>query len=110
MAILSKALHHLGVKRGDRVALYAPRNCPEWHIGDFAILGLGAVDVPIYANESAERMTYILNDSGAKIAIVAGQIPIAQIMRRRKIVRRSSTFSRWHRRRTWAESCCAMRR
>jgi long-chain acyl-CoA synthetase len=78
VAILSKALHHLGVKRGDRVALYAP-NCPEWHIGDFAILGLGAVDVPIYANESAERMTYILNDSGAKIAIVAGQIPIAQI-------------------------------
>jgi long-chain acyl-CoA synthetase len=79
VAVLSKALHHLGVKRGDRVALYAP-NCPEWHIADFAVLGLAAVDVPIYANESAERMTYILNDSGAKIAIVAGKVPIEQIV------------------------------
>jgi len=25
---------------------------PEWHIADFAVLGLGAIDVPIYFNES----------------------------------------------------------
>jgi long-chain acyl-CoA synthetase len=72
VAALSKALRELGIKPGDRVGLFAP-NCPEWHVADFAILGLGAVDVPIYFNESPDRMTYILNDSGARILISAGE-------------------------------------
>ena len=72
VAGLAKALQVLGVKPGDRVALLAP-NCPEWHVVDFAIQGIGAVHVPLYFNESPDRMMYILNDSGAKIAIAAGE-------------------------------------
>ncbi len=72
VAGLAKALQELGVKPGDRVGLLAP-NCPEWHVADFAIQGIGGVDVPLYFNESPERITYILNDSGAKIAIAAGE-------------------------------------
>ena len=53
----------LGVKPGDRVALVSP-NRPEWHIADFAIQGIGAVHVPMYFNESPDRMVYIINDSG----------------------------------------------
>ena len=60
----------LGIGAGDRVGLFAP-NCPEWHIADFAIQGLGAVTVPIYFNESPERMTYILKDSGARIVVIS---------------------------------------
>ena len=71
LAGLSKALNELGVKPGDRVGLFAP-NCPEWHIADFAILGLGAVSVPIYFNESPERLIYIINDSGARIVFTSG--------------------------------------
>jgi len=71
VAGLARALRELGIKPGDRVGIFAP-NCPEWHIADFAILGLGAVDVPIYFNESVERMVYILNDSGARILLTAG--------------------------------------
>ena len=71
VAGLAKALSHLGVKPGDRVALISP-NRPEWHIADFAIQGIGAVHVPLYFNESPDRMVYIINDSGAKIVIVAG--------------------------------------
>lgn len=71
VAGLAKALKELGVKPGDRVGLLAP-NCPEWHVADLAIQGIGGVNVPIYFNESPDRMTYILNDSGAKIAIAAG--------------------------------------
>ena len=52
VAGLSKALGELGIKTGDRVGIFAP-NCPEWHIADFAITGLGAASVPIYFNESA---------------------------------------------------------
>src|ERR1700675_1151909 len=72
VAGISKALAELGIKSGDRVGIFAP-NCPEWHIADFAIQGLGAVSVPVYFNESVERLTYILNDSGARIVITHGE-------------------------------------
>jgi long-chain acyl-CoA synthetase len=72
IAGLAKALAELGVKTGDRVALFAP-NCPEWHVADFAIMGLGAAGVPVYFNESVERLSYILNDSGARVVITSGE-------------------------------------
>ena len=71
VAGLSKALAELGIVSGDRVGLFAP-NCPEWHTADFAIQGLGAVNVPIYFNESHDRLVYILNDSGARVVFTAG--------------------------------------
>jgi long-chain acyl-CoA synthetase len=71
VAGLSRALVELGVKAGDRVGFFAA-NRPEWHIADFATLGLGAVDVPIYFREATERMVYILNHSGATVVFVAG--------------------------------------
>ncbi len=58
VAGLANALVELGVKPGDRVGLFAP-NCPEWHTADFAISGSGAVTVPVYFNESPDRMRYI---------------------------------------------------
>src|SRR5215472_3996878 len=71
VAGLSKALAELGIVPGDRVGLFAP-NCPEWHTADFAIQGLGAVNVPVYFNESHDRLIYILNDSGARVVFTAG--------------------------------------
>ena len=71
VAGLSKALAELGIVSGDRVGLFAP-NCPEWHTADFAVQGLGAVNVPIYFNESHDRLIYILNDSGARVVFTAG--------------------------------------
>jgi long-chain acyl-CoA synthetase len=76
---LSNALEQLGVKPGDRVGLFAP-NRPEWHIADFAILGLGAADVPIYFNESPDRIVYILNHSGAEIVFVAGEMQAHRLL------------------------------
>jgi long-chain acyl-CoA synthetase len=71
VAGLAQALADLGVVADDRVGIFAP-NSPEWHVADFAVMGLGAVNVPVYFNESPDRMTYIWNDSGAKVALVAG--------------------------------------
>jgi long-chain acyl-CoA synthetase len=71
IAGLSETLARLGVVQGDRVALFAP-NSPDWHVADFAALSLGAVVVPIYFRESAERMAYILAHSEAKVIFVAG--------------------------------------
>jgi long-chain acyl-CoA synthetase len=78
VAGLSKALGELGIKSGDRVAILAP-NCPEWHIADFAIQGVGAASVPIYFNESPERLTYIMNDSGARIIFTSGEAQARKI-------------------------------
>lgn len=71
IAGLSSAFVELGVKPGDRVGLFAA-NRPEWHTADFAITGAGGVTVPIYFNESPERIIYILKHCGAKIVFAAG--------------------------------------
>ena len=83
VAGLSKALAELGIKAGDRVGVFAP-NCPEWHVADFAITGLGAASVPVYFNESVDRLVYILNDSGARIVITAGEAQARKIAEARE--------------------------
>jgi long-chain acyl-CoA synthetase len=79
IAGLSMALVELGVKPGDRVGLFAA-NRPEWHTADFAINGLGGITVPIYFNESPDRMTYILKHSGARVIIVAGAEQLKKLL------------------------------
>jgi long-chain acyl-CoA synthetase len=71
VAGLASAFAELGVKPGDRVGLFAA-NRPEWHTADFAITGVGGITVPIYFNESPERITYILKHCGAKFVFAAG--------------------------------------
>ncbi len=71
VAGLSAAFKELGVKPADRVVVFAA-NRPEWHVADFAITGCGAATVPVYFHESGERMAYIVNHCGAKVAFVAG--------------------------------------
>src|SRR5580693_4792755 len=70
-ASLSTAFVELGVKPGDRVGLFSA-NRPEWHTADFAISGAGGVTVPVYFNESPDRMIYILKHCGARVVFVAG--------------------------------------
>jgi long-chain acyl-CoA synthetase len=79
IAGLSMALVELGVKPGDRVGLFAA-NRPEWHTADFAINGSGGITVPIYFNESPDRMTYILKHSGARVIIVAGAEQLKKLL------------------------------
>jgi long-chain acyl-CoA synthetase len=86
VAGLANAFVELGVKSGDRVGLFAP-NSPEWHTADFAISGSGGVTVPIYFNESPERMTYILNHCGAQIVFVAGAKQLEKFLQVRDQVR-----------------------
>jgi long-chain acyl-CoA synthetase len=72
IAGLAAALADRGVAQGDRVAIFAP-NCPEWHVADFAIAGLGAVAVPIYFRESVEHIEYIAGHARPKVIFVAGE-------------------------------------
>src|SRR5215470_1234438 len=79
IAGLSQAFYELGVKPGNRVGLLAG-NRPEWHTADFAITGAGGVTVPVYFNESPDRMIYILNHAEAKILFVAGTAQLAKLL------------------------------
>jgi long-chain acyl-CoA synthetase len=58
-------LARLGVAPGDRVAI-AMRNLPEWPMAFWAIVGMGAVAVPLNAWWSGPELAYGLADSGAR--------------------------------------------
>jgi long-chain acyl-CoA synthetase len=63
------ALAKEGLQPGDRVAI-ALRNCREWVAFDQAALGLGLVTVPLYCDDRADNVAYILNDCTAKLVLV----------------------------------------
>jgi long-chain acyl-CoA synthetase len=65
---LANALAAMGVKKGDRVALYLP-NCPQYVIGYYAILKLGAVVAPNNPLYVARELEFQLNDAGAESII-----------------------------------------
>jgi acyl-CoA synthetase (AMP-forming)/AMP-acid ligase II len=66
---LAHLLHHThGVGRGDRVAL-AMRNYPEWVVGYWATVSLGAAVVGMNAWWTTPEMEYGLSDSRPKVLI-----------------------------------------
>jgi long-chain acyl-CoA synthetase len=67
---LAAQLGAWGVGKGDRVALLS-ENRWEWAVTDFAVLALGAVDVPLYTTLTAEQVGYMLRDCGAKVAVLS---------------------------------------
>lgn len=66
----ANALSQWGIGDGDRVALLS-ENRWEWPVVDFAVLALGAVDVPLYSTLTAQQVGAMLADSGAHIIVVS---------------------------------------
>jgi long-chain acyl-CoA synthetase len=66
---VAHGLLSLGVKKGDRVAIWS-KNCPQWAEADFANQTAGFVTVPIYDTLTGEKGAYIVNDSEAKVLFV----------------------------------------
>jgi long-chain acyl-CoA synthetase len=62
---LALGLYSMGLRKGDRIAIWS-ENRPEWNIADLATLSIGAIDVPIYTNQSRSQVDYIMRDSGAR--------------------------------------------
>ena len=69
---VSYGLLKLGIQKGDRVA-FVSRNCPEWHILDFAIQQIGAIGVPLYPTISEEDYKYNLILSESKYLFIYGK-------------------------------------
>lgn len=66
---LAAGLQANGVRKGDKVAILANTRL-EWAALDLAILGLGAITVPIYPSSTQDDVSFILHDSHAKILFV----------------------------------------
>jgi long-chain acyl-CoA synthetase len=73
----------LGVKKDDKIAIIS-ENRPEWVYADMAILGLGAVDVPIYPSLTAESIEFILINSEAKGVIISNKFQLNKILKIRE--------------------------
>jgi acetyl-CoA synthetase len=67
---LAEALVELGVRPGDRVALYMPM-CPAVAVASHACAHVGAVQVPIFSGFAAPAIASRLEDSQAKVVICA---------------------------------------
>ncbi len=60
------SLRHLGIGRGERVAILS-ENRPEWAIADYGCLCAGVEDVPIYSTLLPHQIAYLVNDSGSRL-------------------------------------------
>jgi long-chain acyl-CoA synthetase len=67
--LAAKLRNEYGVRKGDRVAVVM-RNYPQWPVGFFAALVIGAIATPLNSWWTGEELEYGLSDSGAKVAIV----------------------------------------
>src|ERR687887_2272068 len=67
---VAKGLLELGIKRGDKVALWMV-NRPEWIDAMFAIMKIGAVLVPVNTRFRTEDLAYVLGQSDASSLIIA---------------------------------------
>ena len=70
--LVAHLLRCKGVKRGDVVAISLERT-PDLLAGQLGIMKVGAAYLPLDPKYPDERLTYMLRDSGARLAIVASR-------------------------------------
>nr|WP_047169691.1 AMP-dependent synthetase/ligase [Sphingomonas sp. Y57] len=78
VASLAAALRAQGLREGDRVVLVS-ENRPEFCIADLAIMTAGCVTVPTYTTNTERDHSHILENSGARAAIVS-TAKLAQVL------------------------------
>lgn len=66
---IALGLVSLGVKKGDRVAVFSA-NRVEWSLIDWANICIGALTVPIYSSSTASQVSHILDHSGATVLFI----------------------------------------
>ena len=90
-------LYHIGVRAGDRVGLIA-ENSPRWTIADLGTLNCGAADVPIYATQAPNQVTYLLNDAGVEVLFISNRAQyerVSEALQQAKALRSIIAFEHW---------------
>ena len=70
---LATALARHGVVKGDRVGIMLP-NCPQYLIGVFAVLRLGAIVVNINPAYAAPEVEHLVRDSGIRMLLTLDRL------------------------------------
>jgi len=70
VCLIAEGLRGLGLAAGDRVLLVS-ENRPEWCLADLAIMAAGCVTVPAYTTNTERDHLHVLENSGARAAIVS---------------------------------------
>ena len=71
-SLLSYAFMHLGVQKGEHIALISTGR-PEWNYIDMGVQMMGAVLLPIYPTISESEYLYILSHAEVRYLIVEGE-------------------------------------
>ena len=79
VAALARAFEQFGAGRGDRVAILS-ENRVEWALTDYAVLGLGAIVVPIYPTLLEPDIEFLLSDSGSKGIVVSTEAQLRKVL------------------------------
>ena len=69
----ANGLLELGIRKGDRVALFMP-NCPEYEITFFGCARIGAVPVPLNPSYREREVCQTVDDAGAVAMVVAAPL------------------------------------
>ena len=77
---VAETLQSWGIQKGDRVALIG-ENRWEWPVVDFAVLAIGAADVPLYQTLTPDQIAYIVNNSGAKAIFVSTKDQLDKLLK-----------------------------
>ncbi len=76
---MASAYLSMGIKTGDRIAIYS-ENRPEWAMADLAAQLVGIATVPIYPSLTSAEAAYILSDSGAALLVLSNKTQFEKIL------------------------------
>jgi len=76
--LLSRGLTTLGIGKGSRVAVMSP-NRPEWNICDYAIMQLGAYQIPLYPTLAEHDIKYIIENAEITIVFVNDELTYGKV-------------------------------
>ncbi|MCD6202430.1 MAG: long-chain fatty acid--CoA ligase [Bacteroidales bacterium] len=103
--LVSYALLHLGLKKGDRIAVIT-NNRPEWNFIDMGASQTGVVTVPVYPTISVKEYDYILKDAEPRLIFLADQGLVKKIkplVKKVKSIEHLYTFDQIEGERNWKE-------
>jgi fatty-acyl-CoA synthase len=69
---LARALHAAGMRKGDRVGIWAP-NCSEWTLTQYATARIGAILVNINPSYRTHELEFVLKQAGISLLVSAAQ-------------------------------------
>ena len=102
---LSKGLTTLGIGKGSRVAIMSA-NRPEWNIADYAIMQLGAYQIPLYPTLAEHDVKFIIEDAEITVVFVGDKQlyeKISKVVRELKHAVKVYTFDKVAGANSWTE-------